>query len=95
LVTHRGIIKDRRAPRKAFLLMALAGLAASAGVTFNFLALSRAPVVIVAPVSSITPLVSLALAHIFLQRLERVTMRIWLGAALVVAGVVTIAVGSV
>jgi drug/metabolite transporter (DMT)-like permease len=50
--------------------------------------------VIVAPVSSITPLVSLALAHIFLQRLERVTPRIWLGAALVVAGVGIIAVGS-
>ena len=94
LVTHRGVIKDRRAPKRAFLLMALAGLAASAGVTFNLLALSRAPVVIVAPVSSITPLVSLALAHIFLQRLERVTMRIWLGAALVVAGVVIIAVGA-
>ncbi len=95
VVTHRGIIKDRRAPRRAFLLMVLAGLATSAGVTFNLLALSRAPVVIVAPVSSITPLVSLALAHIFLQRLERVTLRIWLGAALVVAGVVIIAVGSV
>jgi drug/metabolite transporter (DMT)-like permease len=94
VVTHRGIIKDRRAPRRAFLMMALAGLATTAGVTFNLLALSRAPVVIVAPVSSITPLVSLALAHIFLQRLERVTPRIWLGAALVVAGVATIAVGS-
>ncbi len=94
VVTHRGIIKDRRAPRRAFLMMALAGLATTAGVTFNLLALSRAPVVIVAPVSSITPLVSLALAHIFLQRLERVTPRIWLGAALVMAGVATIAVGS-
>jgi drug/metabolite transporter (DMT)-like permease len=94
VVTHRGIIKDRRAPRRAFLMMVLAGLATTAGVTFNLLALSRAPVVIVAPVSSITPLVSLALAHIFLQRLERVTPRIWLGAALVVAGVGIIAVGS-
>lgn len=95
VVTHRGIIKDRHAPRRALLMMVLAGLATTAGVTFNLLALSRAPVVIVAPVSSITPLVSLALAHIFLQRLERVTPRMWLGAALVVAGVATIAVGSV
>ena len=95
VVSHRGVIKDRHAPRRGFLLMVLAGLAASAGVTFNLMALSRAPVVIVAPVSSITPLVSLALAHIFLKRLERVTVRIWLGAALVVAGVATIAFGAV
>lgn len=88
------IKQDIHAPKKAFLFIALSGLAASSGVGFNYTALSLAPVVVVAPVSSITPLISLVLAHLFLQRLERITLRIWLGAALVVAGVVLVVLGT-
>jgi drug/metabolite transporter (DMT)-like permease len=93
--SHRGIRQDRRALKKGFLLMVLAGLSASAGVGFNYSALGLAPVVIVAPVSAGAPLISLFLAHIFLQRLEKVTLRIWLGAMLVVAGVIMVTLGSV
>ena len=93
-VSARGLLQDRRASRRSFLFMALAGLSASAGVAFNFSALSLAPVVVVAPVTSITPLVSLGLAHIFLQRQERITPRIWAGAALVVVGVILITLGA-
>ena len=93
-VSAKGLLQDRRAPRRSFLFMALAGLSASAGVAFNFSALGLAPVVVVAPVTSVTPLISLGLAHIFLQRLERITLRIWMGAALVVAGVILITLGA-
>lgn len=93
-VSPRSLAQDRRAPRHAFLLMVLAGVTSSAGVAFNLFALSLAPVVIVSPVSAASPLVSLAIAHLFLQRLERVTLRIWIGAALVVAGVILITIGS-
>lgn len=93
-VTVPTLVKDRHAPRRAILFMILAGFAASAGVAFSFSALSHAPVVVVAPVSSVTPLISLALAHIFLQRLERITRRTWLGALLVVAGVILVTLGS-
>ena len=37
----------------------------------------------------------LALAHIVLQRMEHITLRIWLGASLVVGGVILITLGSV
>lgn len=93
-VTSQTLVKDRHAPRRAVLFMVLAGFAASSGVAFSFSALSRAPVVVVAPISSVTPLISLALAHVFLQRLERITLRIWLGALLVVAGVILVTLGS-
>ncbi|MEE8442947.1 MAG: DMT family transporter [Dehalococcoidia bacterium] len=93
-ISHRGVIQDRHAPRRAFILMALAGVASSAGAAFNLLSLNLAPVVIASPVSATSPLISLTLAHFFLRRIERVTPRIWLGAALVVIGVILITLGS-
>ncbi|MBI4198099.1 MAG: DMT family transporter [Chloroflexi bacterium] len=90
----KNIREDRRAPRKALLLMALAGFAASMGVAFNYTALSLAPVVVVAPISAASPLISLTLANLFLHRLERITLRIWLGAVLVVGGVILVVLGT-
>jgi drug/metabolite transporter (DMT)-like permease len=94
-LSQSGIRQDRHAPRRGLLLMALAGLTASAGVGFNYSALGLAPVVIVAPVSATSPLISLALAIFFLQRLERITLRIWIGASLIVGGVILVTMGSV
>ena len=93
-LANKNIVKDRHAPRKALLFLVLSGIAASSGVAFNYSALSLAPVVVVAPVSSVSPLISLSLAHIFLQQLERITLRIWIGAFLVVAGVILVTLGS-
>ena len=82
-----------QAPRRAWLLVALAGCASTWGVTFWFLALNEAPVVLVAPLAGCSPLVTIALAHIFLRRIERLSWRTVMGAALVVAGVAVIAIG--
>ncbi len=84
----------QRAPKRAWLFVALAGLSATWGVSFWFLALNEAPVVLVAPLSSTYPLVSIVLTHFFLQRLEKVTMRTILGTLLVVSGVVLVAIGA-
>ena len=81
------------APRRALGLMVLAGVAATWGVSFWFLALDNAPVVLVAPLSGTHPLWSILLAHLFLQRIERVTWRTLLGTLMLVAGVALIAVG--
>ena len=62
-------------------------------MTFWFLALDRAPVVLVAPLTGTYPLVSILLAYIFLKRMERLSWRTLLGAMLVVAGVALIAIG--
>ncbi len=86
--------QDVHAPRKALLLIAISGIAATAGVGFNYTALSRAPVSVVAPVAAVNPLISLALAHLMLKRSERITLRMWLGAFLVVGGVALVVLAT-
>ena len=92
---HRQFASDiaARAPRRAWLFLAVAGGSATWGVTFWFLALNEAPVVLVAPLTSTYPLIAVVLARIFLQRLERVTLQTFAGAALVVGGAIFITLG--
>ena len=94
LYMAKDIPKDRGAPKRGFLFMALAGVVGSAAITVSFLAFSYAPVVIVSPITGINPLIALVLAHLFLQRLERVTFRIWAGALMVVLGVTVITLSN-
>lgn len=79
--------------REAVLLFLISGLLSGSGVAANYYALKVAPVVLVAPVTSIFPLVTLLCAQLFLQRWERVGLRVWLGTVLVVGGVVLVALG--
>lgn len=83
-----------RAPRRALAFVAMGGLAMSTGVSLLYLALSRAPVVVVSPVFALNAFVALVLAHFFLQRLERVTPPLVIGTVLVVAGVVAVILGA-
>ena len=90
---YRDAIRDlATAAPGDILLVSLAGLSAGWGVSFYFLALSKAPIVLVAPLAGTHPLVSIVLTHLFLQRLERVTLRTVAGAMLVVVGVALLAV---
>ncbi|MBM2825053.1 MAG: family transporter [Dehalococcoidales bacterium] len=79
--------------RRAVGLLLIAGVFAGLGVVSNFFALSMAPVVIVSPVEAISPLFALLWSYLFLGQLERITLRIVLGSAIVVFGVVLIALG--
>ena len=57
---HRHVFEDMaHAPRRAWVMAAMAGLASSWGVSFWFLALSKAPVVLVSPVVGVSPVISL------------------------------------
>lgn len=76
---------------RGYLFFGASGVAAGAGVTAMYFGLKAAPVVVVSPVTSVHPLFALLFAHLFLQHLERVTLRVALGAALVVGGVVLVA----
>ncbi len=84
----------RDAPRRALLSVALGGLFMSSGVAFLYLALSKAPVIVVSPVFALNPVVALVLAHFFLQRLERITLPLVLGTLFAVGGVVTVIIGT-
>ncbi len=83
-----------RAPRRSLLFVALGGLAMSTGVSLLYLALSRAPVVVVSPVFALNAFVALVLAHFFLQRLERITPPLVVGTFFVVAGVIAVILGA-
>ncbi len=83
----------RTAPPSAWVMIGLAGLTASLGVSFFILAVDAAPVVVAAPVTGVYPLVSIVLAYLFINRMERITWRTVLGGLLVVGGVALVAVG--
>ena len=63
------------------------------GVLLLYSAVLRAPVIVVSPIVSLQPVIALVMAHFFLQRLERITVQLALGTALVVGGVVAITFG--
>ena len=92
---HRHFASDIAAkpPRRAWLFVAIAGGSATWGVTFWFLALNEAPVVLVAPLAATYPLIAVVVAGIFLQRLEKVTWQTFAGAFLVVGGAILITLG--
>ncbi len=95
LITNgRSARGDLGASRRAYLWVMLAGICSSTAVMGQFFALKNAPVVIIAPVMAMNPLLAMIMSAIFLQRLERVTMRMLAGGVLVVAGAVLVAVGA-
>ena len=94
IVTARDMAQQERTQAMAYVWAVLAGLASVGGVTFLYLALGQAPVVVVAPVTGTNPLFSIILAWVFLRRMERLTPRVVLGAVLVVAGVTVVSVSQ-
>ena len=73
--------------------VALAGLSSGIAVIALYLAMQRADVVVVSPIVSSSPLVTLFLAHLFLARLELVTPQLVAGTLLAIVGVVLVVLG--
>ena len=73
------------------LLSGLTSIVASVG---QFLAVQRGDVVVVAPIMATFPLWTLLLSHIFIARLERVSLRLVAGALMAVGGVIAVALGG-
>ena len=81
-----------RPQRRALLFILFSGLSAILGYCSNVLALSILPVVVVAPISSTYPLVTVFLVRLFLRGHEDVSLRMLLGALCVVTGVILVTV---
>lgn len=93
-IFHRDILIDTpRAPKRAWVFVILSGCASTWGVAFWFLALDGAPVVLIAPLVGVHPLISIILSYLFLKRMEHLSWRVLIGAVLVVTGVALIAIG--
>jgi uncharacterized membrane protein len=67
-----------------------AGVAVSLGMVSIYYALDRGQVTVVIPISSTGPLFALTLSALFLRDVERVTLKIVIGASLIIAGVLLI-----
>jgi len=77
----------RRIPRGSLAFKAVAGLLVGLSTWARWIALGRAPVAVVLAVNSVSVPTVMLLAPVLMGRhLERVTLRLWAGAALVVGG---------
>jgi drug/metabolite transporter (DMT)-like permease len=92
VLTARDVVRPNNAPLRSYLWMATAGLVASSGVAAMFVALSKAPVVVISPLISINPLLAILLSQLFIRKLERFTWRAPAGAFLIVVGVTVISI---
>lgn len=74
--------------RKAWIFFGLSGIFSVLGQLATFCALNIGSVIIVSPLSAISPLFVIVIAGIFLRKVERVTWKIALGAVLIIGGMV-------
>lgn len=81
---------SRRLERTAVLFVLASGLTSLFGFSANVIALSKLPVVIVTPISSAYPLITVLLVRLFLHGHEQITRRTVLGAVSIVAGIVLV-----
>ncbi len=86
----RGVKAGLMESKKAVVLLLSSGIASACGIIASFFALSMAPVVVISPLQSTTPLFALLWSWLFLSRMERITPRLVLGSLLVVSGVILI-----
>ena len=94
VISAPDVRRDVGTRKRAWVWAALGGLAAGSGITLMFLAISNAPVVVVAPILAMNPLTAILFSQIFLRGMERLTWRVLVGALLVVAGVIIITLGQ-
>jgi DME family drug/metabolite transporter len=79
-----------RMPRKVFLFFCCAASIATLAQVANFIALGRGELSVIIPLLNTTPLFTVFFSALFLRNVETVNLRIFLGAVLMVAGVVLI-----
>jgi len=85
-----GRAQQLRMNRSSFKFFLGAALVATTAQILNFIALGRGQMSVIIPLLNTTPLFTVFFSALFLRKIETVNLRIILGAALMVAGVVCI-----
>ena len=75
-------------------MFALSGIASGSAIIALSFSLEKADVTVVAPVVSVSPLITLVIVRVFMERLEKVTWTLLIGVLLVVGGTVMVVVGD-
>lgn len=79
---------------KSMGFVAISGLSTTVSIVAQLFAVQRADVLIVAPILATFPLWTLLLSHVFIARLEQITLRLTAGAFVTVAGVIAVVLGG-
>ena len=90
----RTLPKTVMSARRSAMYFILSGLGSGSAIILMAFALERGEVVVVSPIVSVSPLITLVLAWVLLRQLERITLTLAFGALLVVGGVVLVAIGD-
>ncbi|MGH7783794.1 MAG: DMT family transporter [Candidatus Binatia bacterium] len=90
LVTKR--TAQMRMPRSVFAFFACAAFIAVSAQVANFIALGRGELSVIIPLLNTTPLFTVLFSAVFLRNIETVNLRIILGAATMVGGVLLITI---
>lgn len=85
-----GAARQQAVPRTAYFMAGMAGVASAVGVLCMFLALDRGAVVKVSPIIALNPLVSVALGQVFIRHMERLSVLLGVGIAVMIGGVVVV-----
>jgi len=72
----------------------LSGLASAMAIISLYYALQRADVVLVSPITSTNPLMTIFMARMFISQMENITWQVVAGAAVAVLGIVLVVWGS-
>ena len=91
VVSHRQIVSSLVSSQRGHVGHAMmAGICVGLAILLFYSALSRAPVTVMSPVASISPLVTLIAAHVFMRRLESINPSLVIGTLITVAGIITV-----
>jgi len=92
---HRDVVNSLRyLPGRYVIICCLAGIFQGIAISSLFLALSKAPVTVVSPINASSALITLALSHVFLRRMESINLLLVLGTIISVGGVIMVVLGA-
>lgn len=89
----RGVKAAVTGQRRDIIYVLASGVLAAGGIISYYAAFTTTPVAVVTSITSANPLVTILLANLFFQGVERISPRIIMGAVLVVGGVVLVTLG--
>ena len=94
ILVRKEIKSIAKAGFKSIICASLAGIGASFALTFYFWGVELSSLTTVAPLIALQALVAMTLTHLFLQKMERITPKIFFGTFLVAIGVALIIFAS-
>ena len=83
-----------KSSKQAVAFFALSGIGAGTAIIALSFGLEKGDVTVVGPIVSVSPLITLILVRLFLERLEKININLVMGCLLIVGGTVMVVVGD-